>query len=232
MKKFKIRCSTIGQIMTNPRKKGETLSKTTKNYCKTWVKEQLSGVKKEFKSKYTEKGNRKELEAIEYLQNNANMPLLLKNERLFEDEYKRGTPDIILSDKIIDIKTSWNFFTFPLFCTENLKKEYDWQVQGYMDLTGKEKAIIAYLLVNTPKILIEKEIYYATKDYEFLTKEQYEEIENYIIKKYTFDHLSKDLRIKMFEVKRDYKKIRAINKRVEECRKYIDILIYNYLNDI
>ena len=38
---FKIRCSAIGQIMTNSRKKGE-LSKTTQSYLDLWIKEKIS----------------------------------------------------------------------------------------------------------------------------------------------------------------------------------------------
>ena len=41
MKEFKIRCSAIGKIMTNPRSKTETLSKTTKTYLEEWSKEQI-----------------------------------------------------------------------------------------------------------------------------------------------------------------------------------------------
>ena len=37
---FKIRCSAIGQIMTNGRS-GDGLSQTAKSYCENWVKEKI-----------------------------------------------------------------------------------------------------------------------------------------------------------------------------------------------
>jgi hypothetical protein len=222
MKQFKIRCSAIGQIMTNSRKKGE-LSKTAQTYCKTWLKEQLSGTKKEFTNKYVKKGIEEEEIAIEYLQNNSKLGLLFKNEKWFSDDFKTGTPDITLP--LIDIKSSWDFFTFPLFETEIPNKDYDWQLQGYMDLTGEDSATLAYILVNTPEYIVEKEIYFAIKDKEFLTKEQHDEIADYIRSKHNFDHLPVNYRIKTFEVKKDPAKIEAIHARVLECRNYINELL-------
>ena len=45
MKEFKIRCSAIGQIMTDGRAKG-TMGKTAESYLKLWVLEQVFNRKK------------------------------------------------------------------------------------------------------------------------------------------------------------------------------------------
>ena len=52
---MKIRCSALGQVMTNSRKKGE-LSKTAQSYLKKCLKEELYDTRITFSNKYTEKG--------------------------------------------------------------------------------------------------------------------------------------------------------------------------------
>ena len=48
-------------------------------------------------------------------------------------------PDI-LSDQLIDIKSSWDFTTFPMHQQSLPSKDYYWQMQGYMMLTEKRYA--------------------------------------------------------------------------------------------
>lgn len=151
MNQFKIRASAGGKIMTNPRSKSELISKTTISYVHDWLKESIYGVKKDFTSKYTEKGTLLEDEGIDKAITWLDLPLVLKNETRFEDEYFTGSPDLILEDEIIDIKLPWDAFTFPLFEDELPEKDYFYQVQIYMHLTGKKKARVVFLLLNTPE---------------------------------------------------------------------------------
>ena len=60
---LKIRCSAIGKIMTNARSKSEVLSKTCKSYLQELAIEEMYGIKKEFSSRYTDKGV--EVETVE-----------------------------------------------------------------------------------------------------------------------------------------------------------------------
>src|SRR5690554_1862721 len=151
MNQFKIRASAAGKIMTNPRSKSELISETAISYVHDWLKESIYGVKKDFTSKYTEKGTLLEDEGIDKAITWLDLPLVLKNEKRVEDEYFTGSPDLILEDEIIDIKLSWDAFTFPLFEDELPEKDYFYQVQIYMHLTGKKKARVVYLLLNTPE---------------------------------------------------------------------------------
>ena len=52
---MKIRCSSLGQVMTNSRKKGE-LSKTAQSCVKQIVKEEMLGVRRMLSNKYLDKG--------------------------------------------------------------------------------------------------------------------------------------------------------------------------------
>ena len=54
---MKIRASSIGKIMTNPKTKGESLSQTTKTYLQELAVEEVYNIRKEFSSRYTDKGN-------------------------------------------------------------------------------------------------------------------------------------------------------------------------------
>jgi len=220
MKKFKIRCSAIGQIMTNGKGK-ETLGMTAKSYVESWIKEQLYDRKKEFSNKYTTKGLTVEQDAIDYVSDVLGYGFLLKNEESLKNDYLTGTPDIILNNLIIDIKSSWDCFTFPLFEDEIKNQDYVWQGQGYMDLTGAETFRVIYVLMDTPEDIIFRE---ASS---FCWKNDIElndEILKEFTEKMTYKNIPHELRTKTFEFKRDEEKINSIYKRVEECREYIHSL--------
>ena len=199
MKEFKIRASASGKLMTKPRSKSEVLSKTTKSYLEEWTKEQIYGVRKNIQSKYLTKGNEVEDDAIKYASAEKGWLFAEKNEEYFEDEYFCGTPDVILDDKIIDIKSSWDCFSFPLFYNGIPNKDYYYQLQTYMHLTGKHKAQLVYVLMNTPEELT------------FEDSHDYSEINS----KY---------RIKSFNI--DYREdvISELQHKVIESREYIEQL--------
>lgn len=214
---FKIRCSAISQIMANDRS-GQGLGKTAQSYCQQWLKEQLYDRKKEMQTKYTDKGLIMEDTSIDMVADYFNYGMLLKNDIYLENNYITGTADIVLKDKIIDVKNSWSCFSFPLFETK-IPDEYYYQGQGYMDLYGKEKFELIYTLTNTPTHLVEREAYFFAKNngYDELDSEIWEKFVNY----HNYDTVPLELRIKRFEFNRDDAVIALIKKRVIECRKYI-----------
>ncbi len=223
-KEFKIRCSGIGIIMSNPRSKKDiengVLSKTAQSYCDNWIKEQLYNRKKEFTSKYTDKGHEVEEASIKFAADQLNWGMVFKNDEYKEDDYKTGTCDLNRHDTITDLKNSWDWSTFPLFETSPPDANNEWQIQGYMDLYGKKKGEIVYVLSDTPEHLVDREISKAS--YNRLDGELSEEDVKGIIQNHRYDDISANLKIKVFSFEYDQKKIDAIHKRVEECRNYID----------
>jgi len=148
---FKIRCSAISQIMAQPRsaadKKAGLLGQTAKTYCEVWLKEQMFGRKKEFTSKQTAKGNLKEEWSIEFLAENNIIPLFSKkNTERKSNDFLTGECDVKTDDEVIDLKNSWDLFTFPLFSDENKNKANVDQIQGYMCLEKKRKGRVIYTL--------------------------------------------------------------------------------------
>jgi hypothetical protein len=220
---MKIRCSSLGKIMTAPRSKSEVLSQTAKTYIEELAKEHLFGIKKVFKSRYTDKGNEVEEKAIELTEEVLGFEFLTKNEDYFENDYIKGTPDIITHSLVIDVKSSWSGDTFPFFETELPNKDYYYQVMGYMWLTGKKNALISYCLINTPEEIVNDEIRRtAWGKYEI---EPSEETIREVQSVHNFNHIPKDRRVKAFHVEFNEGVINEMKTRIDECRKYFNTLI-------
>lgn len=220
---MKIRCSALGKIMTAPRSKSEVLSQTAKSYIEELAKEHLFGIKKVFKSRYTDKGNEVEEQAIELTEDVLGFEFLTKNEKYFENDYIKGTPDVITTSLIIDVKSSWSGETFPFFESELPNKDYYYQVMGYMWLTGKKDALISYCLVNTPEEIVNDEI--RRTSYGKYEIEPSEETINDVRSIHNFNHIPKDRRVKAFHVEYNEGVINEMKTRIEYCRTYFNELI-------
>jgi hypothetical protein len=212
--------------MTNPRTKGELLSQTAKTYIEEQVLRAKYGVIKTFSSRYTDKGNLVEDEAIEMASNALEMGFLYKNHEHFENEWLTGTPDVNTNEILLDVKSSWDATTFPFFATEIPTKDYYYQLQGYMELTGKTEALLVYCLVNTPIQMVEDEIRRAHWAAQLL-EEDYD-LRDEVLKRHNFDHIPLNRRVKVFKVEKDEQVVNEIKERVELCREYYETL-YNFL---
>lgn len=226
MNAWKIRCSAIGKIMTNPRTKGEFLSQTAKTYIEEEVLRAKYGIIKPFYSRYTDKGNAVEGKAIEMAAEALELSFVYKNERHFENEFLTGTPDVNTDDILLDVKSSWDATTFPFFATEIPTKDYYYQLQGYLELTGKTEALLVYCLVNTPIEMVEDEIRRAHWNAHLLEEDL--DLRDEILKRHVFDHIPLGRRVKVFKVEKDEQVIEQIKERVELCREYFNTL-YNFL---
>lgn len=153
MKDILFRCSSLGDIMTEPRSKSEEFSKTAmKRAIEAYIISRYDRFPKDITSDAIRKGLMVEDDAIDIL-SRVDGKLYLKNEARFSDDYITGTPDII-SDDVVDIKSSFDIFSF--FSSKfDYEKDYWWQLQGYMALTGKKTARLAYVLCDTPDVIIE-----------------------------------------------------------------------------
>jgi hypothetical protein len=199
------------------------LSQTAKTYVEELAREHLFGIKKVFKSRYTDKGNEVEEQAIELTEDVLGFEFLTKNEKYFENDYIKGTPDVITTSLIIDVKSSWSGETFPFFESELPNKDYYYQVMGYMWLTGKKDALISYCLINTPEEIVNDEIRRtAWGKYEI---EPSEETIREVKSVHNFNHIPKDRRVKAFHVEFNEGVINEMKTRIEECRKYFNTLI-------
>lgn len=219
------RASSAGKLMVNPRSKTELLSETTKTYLLECFIEQKYGRRKELDNKYVQKGLGAEEDSLT-LYSRVKKQFFKKNEEKLSNEFVCGTPDIILTDSVIDIKTSWSLHTFYDSKFSEVNKNYYYQLQTYMALTGLEKAILVYTLVDTPLTLINDEkrkLLYkmacvSDENPDYLAA--CEEIE----KNMTFSDIPMNERIIEFHIQRSDKDIDALYQRISDCREYLNSL--------
>lgn len=212
--------------MTSPRSKSEILSQTAKTYVEEQVLQAKYGIVKTFNSRYTDKGNLVEDESIKLASDVLDLGFILKNDEHFSNDWVTGTPDVNTDDILLDVKSSWDATTFPFFATEIPTKDYYYQLQGYMWLTGKQKSLLVYCLVNTPLDMVQDEIRRAHWNANLL--EESLDLIDEVQKRHNFDHIPDNRRVKVFEVERDDEVIEQIKERVELCREYYETL-YNFL---
>jgi hypothetical protein len=220
---MKIRASQLGRIMTSSKTKGEVLSKTTKTYIQELAIEHKYGIRKEFWSRYTDKGNEVEPKSIKLVENVLGLKGIFKNEERITNEWITGKPDVNTNEILLDVKSSWDATTFPFFETECPNKDYYYQLQGYMWLTGKDEALLCYCLVNTPFQIVEDEV--RREHWKQGLIDESLDVRDFVQSKHNFDHIPKEKRVKVFKIAKDESVIEQIKERIELAREYYNNLI-------
>ena len=220
---MKIRSSAIGKIMTNPKTKGESLSQTTKTYLQELAVQEVYGIRKEFSSRYTDKGNEVEELSIALCNDVLNLGFIYKNEEHYSNDWITGTPDVNTNEILLDVKSSFDATTFPFFDTELTNKMYFYQMQSYMWLTEKQESLLCYCLIDTPLQIVEDEI--RREHWKASLIEESLDLRAFVQAKHTFGHIPKEKRVKTFKIAKDDEVIESIKTRIEECREYYNNLI-------
>lgn len=153
-----IRCSSISQIMTNPRTKGAEWSETAKSAMLETARETLFNVRKDLDDvRCIQKGRMCEDQGIQLYND-----VFLYDLKKVESTGRRnngiitGEPDLVAatSNKGVDIKVAWTLLTFPLNEDQAGKKAYEWQARGYMCLFNLPVWEVAYCAITTPSELL------------------------------------------------------------------------------
>lgn len=230
-----IRASSVGYLMTEPVTKADkeagVLSKTAqKHLIEVYIAEKY-GRKRDIQTKQMKKGIEAEQDSIDLLSMYLKLPFS-KNEERFKNDFITGLPDIINGDTIIDIKSSYDLWTFLGNISDKLDNLYYWQMQSYMWLTGTKNATIAYCLVNTPESIIQQEKYYLLKKMDVISEESPEFIKEAMKIEFnmTFDDISINERILTFNVSRSEDDILRIENKVIKARTFLQELEQTHLN--
>ena len=238
---------TLGQLLEKKHAKPE-LSKSVQSYLKELHREEVFGIRKDITSKYLDKGIQAEEKSLSLLCN-VTGNWYQKNKERFTNDFVTGEPDNT-QGKIRDIKSSWSFATFPMYDTEIPNKDYYWQLQCYMALTGMEEAELIYCLVDTPFKIVEDEL--RRLDWKFDTTDGngnirkgcidlvVETISNHIFsaeglklfcahlptieeKWFTeFNPIPDPMRVKIFDVERNDEDIDTLYNQIELCREFMN----------
>lgn len=230
--KYLFHPSQMGKLMTEGRSKSDYWGETAKAYLlECWINKTY-GRFKDFTNKYMEKGTLAEEDSID-LYSIVKKKFYAKNKDLIMNEYFIGTPDlfegdsIYKSDIIVDLKTSWDIFTFYTVFVKPLNKDYLYQLQAYMDMTGAKQARLAYCLVNTPIHLIEdekKKTFWRMGVIDAENDQAYIQACDQIEKNGNYDEIPMSDRIIEFVIDRDQEIIDKMHDRVIEGRKFLNEL--------
>lgn len=184
------RCSSLGHLMTDARSKNETLSETTKTHLIDVYTSNKYQRFEEITGKMLDKGNEVEEDSITIV-SRITKQFLKKNEQHLSNEFIKGTPDLFIGEsidkatRIRDTKSSWSVFTFQRSINKELLKNYYWQGQGYMALTGAKVCNIDYCLNNTPYHILEGEL--RKESYNHLNNDTPNWIELQMIANHVYD---------------------------------------------
>lgn len=232
---IKIHCSSLGKILTNPKSKADieegNLSATAKSHLIEVYAKELYDFRKELNNKYITKGNEVEQEGIEALSLHLKFPME-KNEETFSSEYFVGTPDIVTNNLIIDLKSSFDWITFLNNIPSELDPMYVAQVNGYLDLLGYDTGYIAYVLLDTPESIRNKEKFYLLSSMDVISEESpsfvkaWEEKEKNMI----FSNHPIEERILLFEVKKDHELLDKAKQKVIKARQFLEEFYYSHRN--
>lgn len=214
---YKFHCSGLSNLMVASRKKDDPLSETTKSYLlEIFIKEVFGREKSEtVANKYMQKGTMCETDSLELVERVTGKKFF-KNQETLSNEYIVGTPDV-KQEELIDIKTSWDLFTFMNVDEEQAEKDYFHQLLGYMWLTGHRTAQLSYCLVNTPEILVGDEMYRLS----FKLPE--DQVEKYR-KNYVFDDIPESMRIKSYGFEYNEEIVEELKVKILLCRDYLSRL--------
>lgn len=223
----KFRCSSLGHLMVEPRSKTELISETTKTHLMDVYVSSVFNRRSDITSKFLEKGTLVEDESIDLL-SSVDKEFYIKNETHFSNDYIMGTPDIIHENDgvklIIDIKSSWDIYTFSRsFNKEN--KMYYWQVLGYMELLGAKTAKVVYCLVDTPDFMIDRELKKAL--YQSGIDENSKEFIEYAAEMreyYKYSDIPKAKRVFPKDYVFNSEHLDQLYSRIQDCRQYLNTI--------
>ena len=223
------RCSKLGALMTEPKlvkdKEAGNLSQTAKSFVEEVWEQNEYNYSEPVVTDEMMKGSLCEQDAMALVQEVCNDGIFrekFKGGRL-QNDFIIGSPDIVIAEngtKIVeDTKCS---FTLGTFRNAELTTFYEWQLRGYMWLTGATKARLRFCLVDTPdEILTSLKMKFY---YKFSCNE---ENKDYIKISEQLEHnhkpsqwLTAAQRLKTFEIEQDESKIELLKNRIVKAREF------------
>jgi hypothetical protein len=119
------------------------------------------------------------------------------------NEYLSGEVDayagksLMEAEVIPDVKSIWDYPTFLCKIHDKVTLANDWQIKGYMDISGATQGFVANCLITTPDAVAENIKYRLLNKMNVATEESPEFKENWALLKHsmTFDHIPEHKRL-------------------------------------
>lgn len=197
------------------------LARTTETYLKKLHKQELFNRNKDLSAKYLDKGLTVEKNSIDFYSRYTGI-FMKKNKERKRNDWFSGECDISAGGKIVDIKSSWDFESFPLHDKELPSDDYFYQMQAYLDLWGMDEGEVVYVLMNTPEMIVADEKRRLGWKLGYI--ELPEELEKETEWAHQFDDIPDDLRIITFQVKKDEEVLKVMKAQCQRCREFLNEL--------
>lgn len=171
------------------------------------------------------KGNVLEDDAIKIVSKLDNQEYS-KEKCIVNNDYILGVCDVFHAGrkKIIDVKASWNIYTFMPNIINPVSSNYWYQMQGYMELYDADVAEVCHVLVNTPPHLIALERSKLADKYMMgeITKEKYDEGMEGLDHSFDYDKIPIKSRVIRQEIFRYKDIVPLIYRNVNKCRLWLN----------
>lgn len=236
-----IHASSISKLFVEAKDKASKdageLSATCKTHLiETYISEKY-GRKKEIETKQMAKGKKAELDSLMLLSKTLGY-FLDKNEEHIENGVIIGTPDTFIGESlqkaevVLDVKTSFDIFTFLNNLDGKLNPDYEKQLQAYMWLTGAEQGYVAFCLVDMPEDMLNDEkqrLLYKTMA---ISDESPEFKEEWSKKRpqFIYSDIPESERILIFPVEKDVTFPEKCRQKVEKARIFLQEFENKHLN--
>ena len=223
---YKFRCSSLPMLMTFGKNKDE-LSETVKSQLTKIFIQETYNRREILINKYLIKGLLQEDESIR-LYNSVFKKRVKKNEKYYisDTHLFAGTPDLLTSTLVIDIKSCWDLYSFSKKTSVMGYKDYYYQLLGYMILTGKKKSQLCYTLLNNEKSVIAQELakFMYMKSLSWENPEHQLEItalEKQITLNHKFNDIPNHIRVKIFDYNYSLDEHIKVNTQLKKCLEYL-----------
>ena len=225
--KILFRSSSVGSLLTEPKSKADkdagNLSETAKSLTEDLWLYNTYGFRESIKNDYMDKGISCEQDSMDLVQDVLGGQFRSRYNQQLTNDYISGCPDIVLSDYVEDIKTSWNLKTY--FKAEPTTM-YITQAQCYMWLTGRIKYRLIYCLVPTPQHIIANQMQKLSYSYggNYDNLDYIEECQQIQRNNDLINEIPKEDRVKVFEFMYDEALIEKLKGQIEKARNYYNTL--------
>lgn len=154
---------------------------------------------------------------------------LFRDKKQVKNDYLVGALDIMdgetveLSDKIYEIKNSYDLSTFLRSMNKPLDKRHYLQMQGYLGISGKKYGEICYCLTEHPEEVIQqqKDIIMAELCPDGIVSDKFEQYWEFVERKLRYSDIPAKERVFSHLVERDNEVIDKIYERVEDARIWL-----------
>jgi hypothetical protein len=231
--KIKIHCSSLGYLFVEPRDKGAKdrgeLSETSKSYLYKVYIEHHWNRRRQLTTKQLEKGIICEPKAIEMI-SVLDDAFYEKNDEVKENEWIIGTADVV-DEFIQDVKSSYDAETFIPMILDPLEKNYTYQMQGYMWLWDKQKALVRRCLISAPERILANEKRSLLYRMDVATDEnpEYKLASAELEYNLTYEDIPIEEKCITHVVERDENIIKQIPAKVEKAREFLKYLHEKHL---